>query len=142
MYWPVIVAVKDGIFGHSWQYRIYNLQKANWRAAFGDHPSSRLGGFAGMCWLWGARIAFSICRSDHPGHPNASACCWFASLRLLRENRSRKISGHPDLWALATILRRKTGTEISQLHGINSAVDNHSIRCFANTGIDFPITEI
>jgi hypothetical protein len=28
------------------------------------------------------------------------------------------------------------------LHGISSALDNHSIRCFANTGIDFPITEI
>jgi hypothetical protein len=31
-----------------------------------------------------------------------------------RENRFRKISGHRDLWALATILRRNTKTEISQ----------------------------
>jgi hypothetical protein len=30
------------------------------------------------------------------------------------ENRFRKISGHRDLWALATILGRKTETEISQ----------------------------
>jgi hypothetical protein len=31
---------------------------------------------------------------------------------LLTENRFRKTSGHRDLWALATILGRKTETEI------------------------------
>jgi hypothetical protein len=40
--------------------------------------------------------------------------CCVASAWLLTENRFRKISGHRDLWALATILRRKTETEISQ----------------------------
>ena len=28
------------------------------------------------------------------------------------------------------------------LHGMSSALDNHSIRCFENTGIDFSIREI
>ena len=28
------------------------------------------------------------------------------------------------------------------MHGISSALDNRSIRCFANTGIDFSITEV
>jgi putative transposase len=39
---------------------------------------------------------------------------WVASAWLLTENRFRKISGYRDLWELATILRRKTETEISQ----------------------------
>jgi hypothetical protein len=38
---------------------------------------------------------------------------WVASAWLLTENRFRKISGHRDLWALATIPGRKTETEIS-----------------------------
>jgi hypothetical protein len=38
---------------------------------------------------------------------------WVASAWLLTENR-RKVSGHRALWALATILGRKTETEISQ----------------------------
>jgi len=38
---------------------------------------------------------------------------WVASDWLLTENRFRTISGHRDLWALATILGRKTETEIS-----------------------------
>jgi hypothetical protein len=33
---------------------------------------------------------------------------------ILAENGFRKTSGHRDLWALATILRRKTETEIPQ----------------------------
>jgi putative transposase len=37
---------------------------------------------------------------------------WVASAWLLTENRFRKISGHRDLRALATILGRKTETEI------------------------------
>ena len=36
---------------------------------------------------------------------------WVASAWLLTENRFRKISGHRDLWVLATILGRKTETE-------------------------------
>src|SRR5580700_3065033 len=28
-------------------------------------------------------IAFSICRSDHPSRPNASACCFFSSFKTL-----------------------------------------------------------
>ena len=39
---------------------------------------------------------------------------WVASAWVLTENRFRKISGRCDLWALATILGRKTETEISQ----------------------------
>ena len=39
---------------------------------------------------------------------------WVASAWLLTENRFRKISGYRDLWALATILGRKTETEISE----------------------------
>jgi hypothetical protein len=39
---------------------------------------------------------------------------WVASAWLLTENRFRKISGHRDPWTLATILRRKTKTEISR----------------------------
>jgi putative transposase len=39
---------------------------------------------------------------------------WVASAWLLTENRFRKVSGHRDLWAPATILRRKTETEIAQ----------------------------
>lgn len=39
---------------------------------------------------------------------------WVASVWLLTENRFRKISGHRDLRAPATILRRKTETEIPQ----------------------------
>ena len=39
---------------------------------------------------------------------------WVASAWLLTENRFRKISGHRDLWALTTILGRKTETNISQ----------------------------
>jgi hypothetical protein len=39
---------------------------------------------------------------------------WVASAWLITENRFRKISGHPDLCALATILGRKTEAEISQ----------------------------
>jgi len=45
-----------------------------------------------------------------PGLPRA----WGASAWLLTKNRFRKTSGHRDLWTLATILRRKTETEISQ----------------------------
>jgi hypothetical protein len=60
--------------------------------------------------------------------------------------------GRKHILGLATILGRKTGTEISQdevtnmkapssvlqsLQGISSALDNHSIRCF-----DFSVTEI
>jgi hypothetical protein len=39
---------------------------------------------------------------------------WVASAWLRTENRFRKISGHLDLWALATIPGRKTETEIPQ----------------------------
>jgi hypothetical protein len=39
---------------------------------------------------------------------------WVASAWLLAENRFRKISGHRDLWAPATILGRKTESEILQ----------------------------
>ncbi len=39
---------------------------------------------------------------------------WVASAWLLTENRFRKISGHHDLWAPATIPGRKTETEIPQ----------------------------
>ncbi len=39
---------------------------------------------------------------------------WVAPAWLLTENLFRKISGHRDLWALATFLRRKTETEIPQ----------------------------
>jgi len=38
---------------------------------------------------------------------------WVASAWLLTENRFRNISGHGDLWALATMPGRKTETEIS-----------------------------
>jgi hypothetical protein len=39
---------------------------------------------------------------------------WVASAWLLTENRFRRISGLRDLWAPATILGRKTETEILQ----------------------------
>jgi hypothetical protein len=39
---------------------------------------------------------------------------WVASVWLLTETVSGKIPGHRDLWALATILRRKNETEIPQ----------------------------
>jgi hypothetical protein len=39
---------------------------------------------------------------------------WVASAWLPTENRFRKISGHRDLWALATISGRKAETEIPQ----------------------------
>ena len=39
---------------------------------------------------------------------------WVASAWVLTENRFQKISRRCDLWALATILGRKTETEISQ----------------------------
>ena len=37
---------------------------------------------------------------------------WVASAWLLTENRFRIVFGHRDLWALATILGRRTETEI------------------------------
>ena len=41
--------------------------------------------------------------------PQSGVAAW-----LFTENRFRKISGHRDLWALATILGRKTETEVSE----------------------------
>jgi hypothetical protein len=85
-----------------------------------------------------------------------------SAARSLREGMAemftlQRLKLPPLLWALATILGRKAETEISQekvtymkvpssvfqlLHGISSALDNHSIRWFANTVTDFSITEV
>ena len=54
------------------------------------------------------------CRTAHVKYWRDQAMVerWVASAWLLTKNRVRKISGHRDLWALATILRRKTETKI------------------------------
>jgi hypothetical protein len=78
-----------------------------------------------------------------------------ASARL-PENRFRKISGYRDLWALTTILRPKTETEIAQEKAYSESpvvsfsvvawykfgLGQSLIRCFANMGTDFSITEV
>jgi hypothetical protein len=80
---------------------------------------------------------------------------WVASTWLLAENRFRKICGHRGRWPrfpdakprLKSRRRKERNMKVpssvfQSLHGISWALDNHSIRCFANTGIDFSIREV